>query len=818
MATMVATDIKREILGDAVKVDYDSEIKLTTPGESNEMPLRKVTLYKNNVAFYTRYGNIEDDHKIELSFPDDQAARVVKTLKLKDYGDGSVTVQYRTDETDMQGNFFEQVGVGNYEQILNSLRGIRVNVSTKDEDIQGICVGTSPIQLIEERKVGNVNVVHILTGENELKGFRVCDIKSFKILDDKVANDFSYFVRGVPQTKQTKKKKIALSCQGSGTRRVECSYVGKGFMWSAQYRILFSNHVDPYVGEYQWQYLSDEYKWMPFSSEDNELLESALQKNTEEFVEVTGGVRKVNIISKIQMNSKTNRMRIVRRHAAGDNVWVGADGYRIEQVSGKNWIATFEGETEKFEYVDTDLVNDFTFLVSLETENNIKLTTRNMQDMESGRIIRLGGWASRGSQKCSIQCLASVKNPTLEDWDDIELCLVAGGIQFVDDLRDDDPEPMITRNQARQLRERAALTNVAAPAHLMQSAAISNIGRPQRSVKKSRQVGWFGSSHRKEQFEECFDDLSLAEYSADEAASPPQPDPEPTGMAVSNARDEDMTMFTVRKPVTLAKNRAALVEMFESDLLDARKLVVCGLAPYSLSTHSKSRIECKNGIFMTNTTGHGLENGLCSVVDSTADVYMGEGYLACKQDGVSIVTYANERTLRVEGQIVKPEDGISDSYENGSLKLFTMTGKPTEDISEAYSLKVKGVTIQTTKYTVENSSRREYPWVMIYHNSFGELESPKERFITFGRSDLHAQKKRFVCNVGPSSKQELEVVENKEFERTKTLYLHRHNSISELEYKTWIESGLISESMAKKLKARGTALQPNDGFCSCTIL
>eukprot|EP00492_Amphilonche_elongata_P004773 TRINITY_DN513_c0_g1_i1.p1 TRINITY_DN513_c0_g1~~TRINITY_DN513_c0_g1_i1.p1 ORF type:complete len:105 (+),score=9.76 TRINITY_DN513_c0_g1_i1:40-315(+) len=56
--------------------------------------------------------------------------------------------------------------------------------------------------------------------------------------------------------------------------------------------------------------------------------------------------------------------------------------------------------------------------------------------------------------------------------------------------------------------------------------------------------------------------------------------PEPTGMAVSNARDEDMTMFTVRKPVTLAKNRAALVEMFESDLIDARKLVVCGLASY----------------------------------------------------------------------------------------------------------------------------------------------------------------------------------------------------------------------------------------------
>eukprot|EP00492_Amphilonche_elongata_P004775 TRINITY_DN513_c0_g1_i5.p1 TRINITY_DN513_c0_g1~~TRINITY_DN513_c0_g1_i5.p1 ORF type:complete len:310 (+),score=49.42 TRINITY_DN513_c0_g1_i5:40-930(+) len=294
--------------------------------------------------------------------------------------------------------------------------------------------------------------------------------------------------------------------------------------------------------------------------------------------------------------------------------------------------------------------------------------------------------------------------------------------------------------------------------------------------------------------------------------------PEPTGMAVSNARDEDMTMFTVRKPVTLAKNRAALVEMFESDLIDARKLVVCGLASYSLGTHSKSRIQCKNGIFMTNTSGHGLENGLCSVVDSTQDVYMGEGYLACKQDGVAIVTYANERTLRVEGKIKTPEDGITDKYENGSFTLLTMTGKPTEDVNEAYSVKVKGLTFRTTEYSIENSSRRDYPWVMIYHNSFGDLQSPKERFITFGRSDLHAAKRRFVCNVGPASKKKIEVVESKEFVRTKTLYKHRHNCISEVNYKSWIEGGLITGSMAKKLKARSNMLEPKGGFCSGCVI
>jgi len=202
--------MKQDVLNEAVRVDYNSEIRLTTEGESNELPLRKVTLYKNDVAFYTRYGNIDDNHEIELSFPNDQADRVVKTLKLKDYGDGSVTVQYRTDETDMQGNFFERVGVGNYDQILNTLRGIAVLVSTTEETYEGICVGTSPIQLLGEKEtsVNSVTVCHVLTANNELKGIRVCDITTLQIRDDKVAKDFSYFIRGVPQTKQTKRRKL----------------------------------------------------------------------------------------------------------------------------------------------------------------------------------------------------------------------------------------------------------------------------------------------------------------------------------------------------------------------------------------------------------------------------------------------------------------------------------------------------------------------------------------------------------------------------------------------------------------------------------
>ena len=56
-----------------------------------EFPLKKVSLYKNNVAFYTRKGQVSGNQIVTLSFPEEDADRVVKTLKLSDYDAGFVT-------------------------------------------------------------------------------------------------------------------------------------------------------------------------------------------------------------------------------------------------------------------------------------------------------------------------------------------------------------------------------------------------------------------------------------------------------------------------------------------------------------------------------------------------------------------------------------------------------------------------------------------------------------------------------------------------------------------------------------------------------
>eukprot|EP00494_Astrolonche_serrata_P032979 UN33248 len=101
----------------------------------------------------------------------------------------------------MQGNF-EKVGVGSYTQILDSLRGIQIEVMTKNSGkVSGVCVGTS---LVDERldndaknnednngtlpgKIHKLRKLLILSKKtNEINGILLIDVETFTITDPRV--------------------------------------------------------------------------------------------------------------------------------------------------------------------------------------------------------------------------------------------------------------------------------------------------------------------------------------------------------------------------------------------------------------------------------------------------------------------------------------------------------------------------------------------------------------------------------------------------------------------------------------------------------
>eukprot|EP00494_Astrolonche_serrata_P025124 UN25385 len=274
-------------------------------------------------------------------------------------------------------------------------------------------------------------------------------------------------------------------------------------------------------------------------------------------------------------------------------------------------------------------------------------------------------------------------------------------------------------------------------------------------------------------------------------------------MAVTNSKDDDMTTFRIRKPVSLDRNRAGLVEMFEKDLVSGRKLVVVGMGVSSLCAHSETKLDCMSGIFFTNQTGHGLESGLSCVMNGQTGVYMGEGYLPkLKQNGIAIVTYATEETLRVKAKI---EVNGKTTYDGAKIEYLDYNSKPTKKVDTSHHIKITTKSERQTVYTCQNPSKRTFNWVIIYHPCYGELTSPKSGFISFGESEIHEKKRRMFTNLVPLERKKVTVVEHQQQTQTYNIL-----SCSDYQFQLWKEQKLISEDEWKSLREvrdRGTLMR-----------
>eukprot|EP00494_Astrolonche_serrata_P026428 UN26690 len=201
--------------------------------------------------------------------------------------------------------------------------------------------------------------------------------------------------------------------------------------------------------------------------------------------------------------------------------------------------------------------------------------------------------------------------------------------------------------------------------------------------------------------------------------------------------------------------------MFEAELKDARKLVVAGMNNTIYKSSTYTTLDCFSGLWLTNITGHSLEHGMCSILNDDTGIYLGEGYLESKQNGVSIITYAQEKTLHIEGKIEKDNEPI---YKNVSkLKFYGLTDKEIkrDELSNCLYVKVKYLNKRTCEYKLENASRRNYPAIILYHKSYGDLQSPTDNHFILGRNEVSAKNRRFMYNLKPGQKKKITIIETK---------------------------------------------------------
>ena len=238
-----------------------------------ELPIRRMILYKHGVGYFERRGSVSGT-ELRLSFPRAAMDDVLKSLVALDLGDGQIHgVDFETPE-----DRAAQIARGSIHlsddrsllDLLRDLRGRRVRLwledAPRDEPRKSFGLGGRKSEPRDQAEAGGVTapemppptraqeglVIGVDLEEKEqlrapmvslyqadgrqVRMFNIRDVKRVELLDDRSAEDLTYFLRAAPSEEDRRAATLRLS---DGEHELLVGYIAPAPAWRVSYRVLF---------------------------------------------------------------------------------------------------------------------------------------------------------------------------------------------------------------------------------------------------------------------------------------------------------------------------------------------------------------------------------------------------------------------------------------------------------------------------------------------------------------------------------------------------------------------------------------------------
>lgn len=206
------------------------QVSATRPN-TQTLPIRRVILYSNGVAYIERRGTVNGHAEINLSFKQSQVDDVLKSMIVLDLGQGRIgAVSYNSSAPPSARMadipFSITAGSGNdlsggLAGVLGQLQGARVLVTTASR------TATGSILTVEERRSqadGNrspltSHALVIASEGGELMSFDLAEVRSVKLIDEGTRRDVSEFANASASARRRDAKTIVVTSEGAARAR-----------------------------------------------------------------------------------------------------------------------------------------------------------------------------------------------------------------------------------------------------------------------------------------------------------------------------------------------------------------------------------------------------------------------------------------------------------------------------------------------------------------------------------------------------------------------------------------------------------------------
>jgi hypothetical protein len=241
-----------------------SEVKgFVATNPVSQLPIRRVILYSNGVAYIERRGLVTGNAQVDLAFKQSQMDDVLKSMVVLDLNQGKIgAVSYnssmpasaRTAEIPFEVSSESEETeneTGGLANILAQLQGARVVVNST----KGVASGA--ILTVEKKKsvpkegdktpTRPVTYALVIASESgEISSFDLSDVRSVKLLEDGTRRDLNEFANATASTRRRDAKTITVTSEGTGTREMVVSYTVAAPIWKTTYRVVLDTEGKPF--------------------------------------------------------------------------------------------------------------------------------------------------------------------------------------------------------------------------------------------------------------------------------------------------------------------------------------------------------------------------------------------------------------------------------------------------------------------------------------------------------------------------------------------------------------------------------------------
>ncbi|HEX8354688.1 MAG TPA: carboxypeptidase regulatory-like domain-containing protein, partial [Pyrinomonadaceae bacterium] len=222
------------------------------------LPIRRVILYSNGVAYVERRGTVTGHAEVDLSFKQSQVDDVLKSMVVLDLGRGRVgAVSYNSSAppsarmADIPFSISPATAgpSGGLAGVLGQLQGARVAVNTSAGR-----TASGSVLTVEERRTQEdpqkppvvTHALVIASEGGELQSFDLAEVRAVRLLDEGTRRDVGEFAAASASARRRDAKTITVTSDGAGAREMLVSYTVAAPIWKTTYRVVLDAEGKPF--------------------------------------------------------------------------------------------------------------------------------------------------------------------------------------------------------------------------------------------------------------------------------------------------------------------------------------------------------------------------------------------------------------------------------------------------------------------------------------------------------------------------------------------------------------------------------------------